>query len=326
MLPYEWLLEAEKRIAPHIRRTPLAYDEQRRLYLKWENHQISGSFKLRGALNKVLSLGSWEVERGLVTASAGNHGKGVALAGKLVQAQVTIFVSEHALPVKIQAMQAAGADVRQVRGGYAEAEKAGLAFAQETGSTWISPYNDGQVIAGQGTLAIEIWKELAQPSEPVWVVPVGGGGLISGIGSALSALEAESLSGRKPQLIGVQSAASPYFHAIFHTGNQQGIREFPSLADGLSGAVEAGSITIPLVRRTVDDIQLVTEDEIAAAMAFAWHHYGEMIEGSAATTLAAILANKIPRRPALLVITGGNVQPEVHHEILTRFPNLESPE
>src|SRR3990172_4839021 len=116
MIPLEWINQAAERIAPHIRHTPVTYDPANEIYIKWENRQVTGSFKIRGALNKVLILQDWELERGLVTASAGNHGQGLALAGKLAGAPVKIFCSEHAVPAKIEAMRAMGAEVNLVEG------------------------------------------------------------------------------------------------------------------------------------------------------------------------------------------------------------------
>lgn len=321
MLPEPWLLQAQERIAPHIQATPLTYDPEHRLYLKWENRQVTGSFKIRGALSKLLALQSWERARGIVTASAGNHGQGVALAGQKVGAPVIVFASDHAVPAKLEAMRRLGAEVRLVAGGYGEAEAAGLQFAASSGATWVSPYNDGQVIAGQGTIALEIlqaWPELAHAA---WVVPGGGGGLIAGIGAALRAHPAARLSDSQteagsPTLIGVQSQASPFLYDLFHTGSQAHSVELPGLADGLSGPVEAGSITIPLVRATVDDFLLVSEAEIAAAIILAWRRYGERIEGSAAVALAAALSARVPRRPAVVVISGGNIQPELHQRLV----------
>jgi threonine dehydratase len=192
MIPYSWFEAAAQRIAPHVHKTPLTFDEERGIYLKWENHQITGSFKPRGALNKILALQDWERQRGLVAASAGNHGQGVALAGGYVGAPVTIFASDHAVKTKLEAMRALGATVRLVPGGYGEAEQAGLLYAAEQGATWISPYNDGQVIAGQGTLALEIMAELPPRSPITWVVPVGGGGLISGIAAVAKLTQGHS--------------------------------------------------------------------------------------------------------------------------------------
>lgn len=322
MLPSTWLEQATERIARHIQTTPLVYDEELDLYLKWENHQVTGSFKIRGALNKVLTLEAWERQRGLVTASAGNHGQGVALAGKLVGAPVTIFCSDQAIPSKIEAMRALGAQVNLVSGGYGEAERAGLDYAAASGLTWISPYNDGQVIAGQGTLGLELAGQLAERSTAAWVVPAGGGGLLAGTGAALQLLYEEGGTAlpvsARPHLFAVQSEASPFFHAIYQRGSQEGIVELPSLADGLAGPVEEGSLTIPLVRRYTDDFILVSEAEIEQAILFAWQHYEEVIEGSAAASLAAVLSGKISMRPAVVVITGGNIQPEVHAQIVRR--------
>jgi threonine dehydratase len=310
MIPYIWLEQAYERIAPFINKTPFTYDSTNDLYLKWENHQVTGSFKIRGAINKILSLQSWELERGLVTASAGNHGQGVAFAGNIRHAPVIVFASDHASPNKIRAMKELGAELHLVPGGYAEAEHAGIEYARTTNSTWISPYNDGMVIAGQGTLGLEVLEEHMDTLPELWVVPAGGGGLVSGIGCAIQ--------GREPQfgLVAVQSEASPYLHKIFHHGTQIGVIEFPSLADGLAGPVEEGSVTIPMVKNLVNDIILVTEDEIKKAIKYAWNVYHECIEGSAAAPLAAVLSGRITARPAVVIITGGNINPLDHAEIL----------
>lgn len=308
MIPPEWLDQAALRIAPHIRRTLLTNDAELNLYLKWENQQVTGSFKARGALNKVLALEAWERQAGLVTASAGNHGQGVALAGRLTGAPVTVFASAHAVPAKLEAMRALGAEVRLVEGGYDAAERTAIQFAAESRRTWVSAYNDAQVIAGQGTIGLEMIAELPPDLSLTWLVPVSGGGLIAGIGAALQRLSP------RPRLVGVQSEASAFMHALFYRGSQEGVADLPTLADGLSGPVEAGSVTIPLIQEWVDDILLVSEAEIERAIAFAWHRYGQRIEGSGAVTLAAVLSSRV-RGPAAAVISGGNIQPEVHAAI-----------
>jgi threonine dehydratase len=310
MIPYEWLEQASTRIAPYIKITPLTYDPTNDLYLKWENHQLTGSFKVRGALNKVLSLEKWELERGLVTASAGNHGQGIALAAGLEHAPVKVFVSEHAAPNKIMAMRDLGAELHFVPGGYAEAESAGITFAKNTGATWVSPYNDGMVIAGQGTIGLELLNQIPNPSSVIWLIPAGGGGLVSGIGSAFHGL------GQKPRLVAVQSEASPYLHSVYYHGTQAGVVELPSLADGLAGPIEADSVTIPMVMNYVDDVILVSEDEIRKAIKYAWNSYHECIEGSAAVTLAVVLSGRVSARPALVVLTGGNIDPAEHAKII----------
>lgn len=316
MIPFKWIQEAKDRIQPYIRATPLTYDSGLDMYIKWENQQTTGSFKLRGALNKVLILQPWERERSLVAASAGNHGQGLAFAGRLAGAKVMIFASEHAVPQKLKNMQELGARVILVPGGYAQAEQAGLSYAQDTGATWVSPYNDGQVIAGQGTLALEILAELDSSQQPTWLIPVGGGGLASGICSALAALHP------RPRIIGVQSTASPFFHALYHSGSQGGVSELPSLADGLAGPVENGSVTIPILRALLDDLILVTEEEISLAIAYVWVKYGQKIEGSAAVTLAAMLSGKITNRPVIIIISGGNIQSEVHEQLVSTYGSI----
>ncbi len=313
MIPREWLSDAARRISSLAQVTPVSYDSDLDAYIKWENKQVTGSFKLRGALNKVLSLADWERARGLVTASAGNHGQGVALAARETGSRAVVFASRHASPTKLQAMRSLGAELQLVEGGYAEAELAGMTYAAEHGMTWVSPYNDGLVIAGQGTVGLEILEQI-QPLPPrAVIVPVGGGGLISGIGAALAA------GGSPSKLIGVQSDASAFMHALFNNRPQQDVVESPSIADGLAGWVEDESMTIPLVRKFVDDLILVSEEEIEKAVVFAWEKYGEVIEGSAAVSLAAVCSGRIADHPAVAVITGGNIEPELHRRLIEKW-------
>jgi threonine dehydratase len=316
MIPYRWIEQAQERIAAHIRRTPLTYDPELNVYFKWESHQVTGSFKARGAFNKIFSLQEWELARGIVAASAGNHGQGVALAGRTVGVPVMVFASQYAVPAKLEAMSKLGAELRLFAGGYGEAEQAGLRYAAESGSTWISPYNDGQVISGQGTLVPEAIEDMPELGDATWLVPVSGGGLISGVGAALK----ERPFAGKSRLIGVQSEASPFMYGLYHDGSQENAVELPSLADGLAGPVEDGAITIPLVRRYVDEFILVDETEIALAIRIAWEKYHERIEGSAAVSLAALLSGKVTVRPVVIVISGGNIQPEVHQQIVEGSP------
>lgn len=316
MIPPEWLDQAALRVAPHIRRTELMNVAELNIYIKWENRQVTGSFKVRGALNKVLTLNKWEQAAGLVTASAGNHGQGVALAGKLVNAKVLVFTSKHSVPTKIDAMRTLGADVQFVDGGYEKAEMMAIRVAREQRRTWISPYNDGQVVAGQGTIGLEIAADLQPDSSQTWVVPVGGGGLLAGIGAALERYPS------RPKLIGVNASESAFMHSIFHYGTQENVNDNPTLAEGLSGAVEENSLTIPLVRKYADDLICVSEEQISGAIAFCWNHYNERIEGSAAAAFAAVLVGMVSL-PAVLIVTGGNIQPEVHADICKHSSEIE---
>jgi threonine dehydratase len=198
-------------------------------------------------------------------------------------------------------------------GGFDVAEKQGKLYAIDTGATWISPYNDGHVIAGQGTIALEILEELNWPGELNWIAPASGGGLISGIAIALE------ISAQKTRLIAVQSETSPFLYSLYFFGTQEGIKELPTIAEGLAGAVENRSVTIPIIKRRVDDFLLVSEEDIKQAIAYCWYKYRERIEGSAAVTLAAILKDQVTRRPAILIISGGNIQPELHQQIISSY-------
>lgn len=311
MISVSRVLEASERIQPLVIKTPVTHDERLDLFLKWENRQVTGSFKIRGACNKVFSLEPVLLEPGLVTCSAGNHGQGVAFAAEKRHSNCIVYASQHAALTKLAAMERLGAQVRLVAGGYAEAEREARDYARERGMVFISPYNDEEVISGQGTIAVEIEEQLPAEAEIAsLIVPVGGGGLISGLGAFFSQKR------RKPRIIGIQSEASPYAHQVFTTGSQEGAEEKHSIADGLAGEIEVNSITIPMMQEYVDEIILVSEDEIREAIRFAWSAYGETIEGSAAVGLAARLAGKIHSQSSLTVITGGNIQPELLSEIL----------
>ncbi len=316
MLPLDWLVSAQERLKPYIRHTPLEYDADNQIYLKWENMQVTGSFKARGALNKILSLEPWERERGLVTASAGNHGQGVALGGNIIGTPVTVFASEHASPLKLHAIRDLGAEIQLVPGGYGEAEQAGLDYARQFEKTWVSAYNDGQVIAGQGTLGLEVLSDLPQELPITLIVPVGGGGLLAGISAAI---KSEFFPRHIYHSYGAQSEASPYMYELFFKGTQDGTVESPSLADGLSGPVERNSLTIPLIKKYADGMILVKEAEIVHAMAYAYQRYGQRVEPSAAVSLAAILTGRVTQRPAVVVITGGNIQPEIHQQLINEY-------
>lgn len=316
MIPFEWITEAAGRIRPHIIRTPLTHDAERGWFFKWENRQVTGSFKVRGALNKALSLLDWERQVGLVAASAGNHGQGLALAGRLTGAKVEVFVPDDAPPVKVTAMRDLGAQVYLVAGGYAEAEARGREYAQAHEKTWVSPYNDAQVVAGQGTLGLELLETLQQHPQLTLLVPVSGGGLLAGIAAAVRG------AGLSMRLLGVQPENAAFMHALFRGKSQSAVTEQPTLADGLAGAVEDSALTIPIVRAFVDDILLVSEEAIGRAVAFASRRYGERIEPSAAVGLAALLSGQVSG-PALVVVSGGNVQPETHAALLARYAEGE---
>jgi len=323
MIPYNWLIEAQQRIATYTYLTPLTYDPDNLIYIKWENHQVTGSFKARGAINKLLSLQDWELGRGIVTASAGNHGQGVALAGQIADTRVIVYASKHAVREKLSAITELGAEIRLVDGGFDQAEEAGRTFAQKEDMIWISPYNDGQVIAGQGTIGLEVMDDpnfFDRHNQTTWIVPTSGGGLISGLCIALKSPERHS---GQIRMVGVQSESSAFMYSIFHQETQENVADLPTIADGLSGAVEWNSVTIPIIKKYADDLILVSEKEIADAISLAWNSYNEKIEGSAATALAAVISGKISDRPVVLILSGGNISPSLHQRIINREWTIE---
>lgn len=315
MIPKSWFFIATNTIAPYINTTPLTNDKDNNIYIKWENHQVTGSFKARGALNKILQLEKWEQDAGLLAASAGNHGQGVAYAGKLLGIPVTIYVPEKTPKVKIQAIKSFGAQVILVSGGYCDAEAKALIEASKASATWISPYNDGKIIAGQGTVASECLDQLSSLDDSIinkttWLIPTSGGGLLSGC--------ALILKNHNPgiRVIGVQAETSPFMYSIYHHNTQENIFEKPTIAEGLAGPVENGSITIPIIKEYVDDIVLVDEKEIAQGVSYAWQHYKERIEGSAAVVFSALLTGKITAKPLVLIISGGNIDHILFEKII----------
>lgn len=316
MINTESVQIAAERIIGKINRTPLTFDPVLNVYIKWENQQITGAFKIRGAVNKILALAPWEQERGLVAVSAGNHGLGVAYAAKLVDAKATVFIPEKTAKIKEESILKYGASVHKIDGGYKQAEIEAQNYAIKKGATWVSPYNDEQVIAGQATLGLELIDQIKPYDSEACLVPVSGGALVSGIGLAFK------FNGIKTRMIGIQSKNSAFFHSLYHYGIIKDVVESKSVADGLTGGVEKNSITIPLVRSMLDDFILVDEDEIEQAIAYVWYHYHVIIEGSAAVPFAAILSNKVSVKKPVLIITGRNIQTDYHKLICERWKAL----
>lgn len=298
------ILAARRRIKGLVVETPLvSWDDG--LWLKCENAQVTGSFKLRGALNKILQLTSGELATGVVAASAGNHGQGVAYAARLVGARATIVVPDDAVRRKIAAIRGLGAEVVEVPGGYGAAEAAGRRMAVERGAVWVSPYNDPDIIAGQGTIGLELLEQVGVAADVDVFVPVSGGGLVSGIGLALLSHE------RRFTVFGVQAEHAPYMHAYVHGQDPSRVVEKPTLADGLSGPIEEGSLTLELARDVMREVWLVSEAEIIEALRYTWLEHRLSMEPSSAVALAAA------RRRAgdtsstrVVVVSGGNVAPE----------------
>ena len=271
--------------------------------LKLETLQPTGSFKVRGALVAVAK----QPAQPIVTASAGNHGLGVAYAASEYGAAATIVIPTNASSVKRAALEAFAVELVAAGTSYDEAEAHALELAVR-GAHFISPYNDPDTIAGQGTIALELFDQM--PDVRQVIVPIGGGGLISGIGLASTLRDGV-------QVIGVEAAASPAVAAALN--GESSIEVKPTLADGLAGNLEEGSITIELTRRHVADIVEVSEDEIANAISFLSAQHGLVAEGSAAVGVAALLHGKIAAdESTAVIVTGRNIARSTYIDVLTR--------
>ncbi len=295
---------ARRRIAAVARRTPLdrslwlteltGHD----VYLKLECWQRTRSFKMRGAYNAIASLDPAARARGLVTASAGNHGQAVALAAREVGARATIFVPSNAPETKKARIRSFGSELRDAEPTYDDAQVAAQQFARETGATFVHAFSDPAVVAGQGTVGIEILEDMPHVHDVL--VPVGGGGLIAGIGIVLKS------SSDDVRVIGVQSTQTPAMHLAFAAGRVTDCPIGPTLADGLAGCVDEVSYERAL--RVVDEMKLVDEAALPAAIRALYRYDGIIAEGAAAVGVAAIVEGVLAvRGPTVLVITGGNI-------------------
>lgn len=319
------VVQAAARIAPHVRRTPLERSDALsaelgiEVWLKLECWQRTGSFKLRGALNRLLTLPEAARRRGVLTCSAGNHGLGLAEAARLTATAATVVVPGNASPAKVGGLRRTGVELLVVGATYDEAEAAAPKIARERGLAFVSPYNDAAVVAGAGTVALEILREL--PGAGTILVPVGGGGLAAGVGVVARGINPGL------RVIGVQSDASPAMHAALAAGGLVPVAESPTLADGLAGNIEAGSLTFPLAQQGLDGVELVPEEEIAAAMLTLLDRHHLVVEGSGAVGLAALRTGQMPDppQPVVLIVSGANVATGVLAALLTAWPNADAP-
>lgn len=312
----EEITRAEARIRPHIRETPLA--ESLALgelaggtaLVKLENLQHTGSFKVRGALSALLGLSPAERSRGVVAASSGNHGAALAFGARALGAQALVFVPEDASPVKVAAMRRLGAQVRHHGADTVEAEVQARAYAEAHGLPYISPYNDRLVVAGQGTVGVEIARQAERLD--ALIVAVGGGGLIAGTAAYLRSVWPDLL------VIGAQPERSAVMSESARAGRIVELPSLPTLSDGTAGGIEPGAITFELCRELVDEYALVSEEEIAAAMRLFIEEEHMLIEGAAGVAVAAYLklAGRLRGKTTGVVICGANVSPAVLKSVL----------
>jgi len=310
-------LEAEQRIRPYVRETPVefsSYLSKRgncKVFLKLENIQLSGSFKFRGAVNKLLSLSKKDRAKGVVTASSGNHGCAFAHACHILDLKGTIYLPSYASPAKIEAIRQYdvellfyGDDCGQ------ETEVYARNIAEETGQVYISPYNDPKVIGGQGTIGIELERQLKQ-IDSVFVC-VGGGGLIGGIAGYLKSKD------KNIEIIGCQPENSAVMYESIKAGQIIEMVSQTTLSDGSAGGIEPGAITFEICRDYVDDYILVSEKEIKDAILFVLEKHQMIIEGAAAVTVASFLKRKhrLSGKRVVLVISGAKISLEILKNII----------
>ncbi len=280
---------------------------------KLENRQHTGSFKFRGAMNRLLAADAAERARGFVTASSGNHGAALARAMQLLNVSGVIFVPEQTSEQKLEAIRSAGGDVRFHGTDGLDTELHARAYADEHDLTYVSPYNDPLIIAGQGTIGVELLRQV--PDLERVIISIGGGGLISGIAAAVKAARPAV------EIVGCQPEASDVMTASVAAGRIVEKDSLPTLSDGTAGGVEADAITFPLCRALVDRFVTVSEADIAEAMRQAWQHDQLRIEGAAGVAIAALAELPSYDSNTVVIICGGNVSDQRFNDVLNgRYP------
>ncbi len=318
MIDVAEVLAAHERIRDRVQRTPCARSETlSRLsgfeaYLKLENHQFTGSFKERGALNRLLALGPEERGRGLIAASAGNHAQGVAYhAGRLGLA-ATIVMPETTPIIKVASTRAHGARVVLHGSGYDDAYAEARRLEQQEGLTFVHPFDDPWVIAGQGTIGLELVDQVEELDAVV--VPVGGGGLVAGIGLAVKAARPTA------RVIGVQSEQLAGMRAALEAGRPVTLEPAQTLADGIA-VKRVGELTLELARRVVDEVVTVSDEEIASAILYLLEREKTVAEGAGAVAVAALMHHRLaglPGRRVAAVVSGGNIDVNLVARIIER--------
>lgn len=314
MVTIQDIEQARQRIAGVVRRTPLEWSRRlsselgREVLLKFECFQTTGSFKIRGAMVKLSALTEAETSRGVLAVSAGNHGLAVAHCAEALGLDATIIVPETASRAKVEAMCRYPVAVIERGANYDEAERAARAMERETGAAFVSPYNDAEVIAGQGTVALEILED--EPDLDAILVPVGGGGLLAGICVAAKAI--------KPgiKVYGAEPATSPTMQRALAAGRIIEIADEETLADGLAGNIEPGSITFPIIQQLADGIITVSESEIVGAIARVARNEHLMIEGAAAVGVAALSDARHAGQRVAAVVTGRNITLDLFMKVI----------
>ncbi len=310
------VLMAEKRIRPHIKQTYLDYSvalshaTKANVFLKCENLQYTGAFKARGAFNKLLSLTPAEREKGVVTASSGNHGAAVAFGLNKLKIKGVVFVPENASSTKVDNIRNYTNDLKFYGTDCSQTEMHALAYAKQHNMIYVSPYNDLQVIGGQGTIGLEITNQL-DVIDAVFV-PVGGGGLISGIAGYLKAVNPAI------QMIGCLPLNSPVMAESVKAGHLIEMETLPTISDATAGGLEPGTITFDICRQWVDEYILVSEEEIKNAIVSMIKTQHLLIEGAPGVALAALFkeAARFQGKNVVIVLSGANISVETLKSVL----------
>ena len=281
------------------------------LYLKTENLQVTGSFKVRGAYYKISQLSKEESDKGVIACSAGNHAQGVALAATRMGIKSVVCMPDGAPIMKVESTKRLGAEVELVKGTYDDAHDKAVELQEETGMTFIHPFNDEEVIAGQGTIGLEILDQL--PDVDAVVCSIGGGGLISGVACAIKSLNP------KVKVYGVQAENAPSMKRSLEAGEAITLDSVRTFADGIA-VKHPGDITLDMVRKYVDEVVTVSEDEIAAAILALMENQKLVAEGAGAVPVAAALFHKLPieGKKTVCLISGGNIDVNILNRVITR--------
>lgn len=316
MLTLEKIKDAQKTLANAIYKTDAIraskLSDEYELYLKTENLQKTGSFKIRGAYYKISKLSPEEKKRGVIACSAGNHAQGVALAAKKNGISSLICLPEGAPISKVEATRGYGADICLVPGVYDDAYKRALELQKEHGYTFIHPFDDEDVIAGQGTIGLEILSQLVDVD--AIVVPIGGGGLISGVAFAVKAVNP------KIKVYGVQAAGAPSMLNSLRDGKIEALPAVATIADGIA-VKQPGVHTFDYCKKYVNGVVTVSDDEIATAILALIEKEKIVAEGAGATPLAAVLSGKLPElkgKKVCCLISGGNIDVTIMNRVVTR--------
>lgn len=315
MITLEKVKDAAKVLKSIIRETDMIYAQNimdnSNIYLKTENLQVTGSFKVRGASYKIANLPESEKVKGVIACSAGNHAQGVALASQKSGIKATIFIPATAPISKVEATKKFGAEIKLIDGVYDDAYKAAVDYQKETNGTFVHPFDDVDVIAGQGTIGLEILEQL--PDVEAVIVPIGGGGLIAGVAYAIKQIKPDC------KVYGVQSQGAGSMYQSFINKKVLELPTVNTFADG-TAVKRPGDLTFELCQKYVDDIITVSDDEIASAILALMEKQKVVAEGAGALSVAAAMFNKLPikGKKTVCVVSGGNIDVNIISRVINR--------